>query len=195
MHLSIYFILHKRHKKNLLFQPQSCSINTVEELSAISPPVSKFRQIQCVVCREFADLGLWFLCVCFIFFNLFFSQQSILWKRSGSSLNKEWKKKYVTLSNNGTLSYHSSSSVRKTTQRLIDAAVKKTSRSFCQKNGLERVFTAKRTAAAFFFFSIQLRFSASVLSTQAPFVLSSFVIALKLLLNVDFFSLSPQTTF
>uniref|UniRef100_A0A8C5DVV0 Arf-GAP with GTPase, ANK repeat and PH domain-containing protein 1-like n=1 Tax=Gouania willdenowi TaxID=441366 RepID=A0A8C5DVV0_GOUWI len=27
-----------------------------------------------------------------------------------SSLNKEWKKKYVTLSNNGTLSYHSSSS-------------------------------------------------------------------------------------
>uniref|UniRef100_A0A673AA35 ArfGAP with GTPase domain, ankyrin repeat and PH domain 2 n=1 Tax=Sphaeramia orbicularis TaxID=375764 RepID=A0A673AA35_9TELE len=35
---------------------------------------------------------------------------SILYKRSGSSLNKEWKKKYVTLSNNGTLSYHSSSS-------------------------------------------------------------------------------------
>ncbi|KAG7278480.1 hypothetical protein CRUP_038775 [Coryphaenoides rupestris] len=37
-------------------------------------------------------------------------KQSILWKRSGSSLNKEWKKKYVTLSNNGVLSYHSSSS-------------------------------------------------------------------------------------
>ncbi|XP_054625320.1 arf-GAP with GTPase, ANK repeat and PH domain-containing protein 2 isoform X2 [Dunckerocampus dactyliophorus] len=37
-------------------------------------------------------------------------KQSILWKRSGSSLNKEWKKKYVTLSKNGTLSYHSSSS-------------------------------------------------------------------------------------
>ncbi|XP_069578029.1 arf-GAP with GTPase, ANK repeat and PH domain-containing protein 2 isoform X3 [Brachyistius frenatus] len=37
-------------------------------------------------------------------------KQSILWKRSGSSLNKEWKKKYVTLSNSGTLSYHSSSS-------------------------------------------------------------------------------------
>ncbi|XP_062283386.1 arf-GAP with GTPase, ANK repeat and PH domain-containing protein 2 isoform X1 [Scomber scombrus] len=37
-------------------------------------------------------------------------KQSILWKRSGSSLNKEWKKKYVTLSNNGTLSYHSSAS-------------------------------------------------------------------------------------
>uniref|UniRef100_A0A7N6FJL3 ArfGAP with GTPase domain, ankyrin repeat and PH domain 2 n=1 Tax=Anabas testudineus TaxID=64144 RepID=A0A7N6FJL3_ANATE len=36
--------------------------------------------------------------------------KSILWKRSGSSLNKEWKKKFVTLSNNGTLSYHSSSS-------------------------------------------------------------------------------------
>uniref|UniRef100_A0A665UPU6 Arf-GAP with GTPase, ANK repeat and PH domain-containing protein 1-like n=1 Tax=Echeneis naucrates TaxID=173247 RepID=A0A665UPU6_ECHNA len=35
-------------------------------------------------------------------------KQSILWKRSGSSLNKEWKKKFVTLSNNGTLSYHSS---------------------------------------------------------------------------------------
>ncbi|XP_077428097.1 arf-GAP with GTPase, ANK repeat and PH domain-containing protein 2 isoform X7 [Vanacampus margaritifer] len=37
-------------------------------------------------------------------------KQSILWKRSGSSLNKEWKKKYVTLSKNGTLCYHSSSS-------------------------------------------------------------------------------------
>ncbi|KAF6715141.1 Arf-GAP with GTPase, ANK repeat and PH domain-containing protein 2 [Oryzias melastigma] len=36
-------------------------------------------------------------------------KQGILWKRSGSSLNKEWKKKYVTLSNHGTLSYHSSS--------------------------------------------------------------------------------------
>uniref|UniRef100_A0A3B3ZA84 Uncharacterized protein n=1 Tax=Periophthalmus magnuspinnatus TaxID=409849 RepID=A0A3B3ZA84_9GOBI len=36
-------------------------------------------------------------------------KQSILYKRSGSSLNKEWKKKYVTLSNTGTLSYHSSS--------------------------------------------------------------------------------------
>ncbi|XP_067096508.1 arf-GAP with GTPase, ANK repeat and PH domain-containing protein 2 isoform X1 [Osmerus mordax] len=35
-------------------------------------------------------------------------KQSILWKRSGSSLNKEWKKKYVTLLNNGTLRYHSS---------------------------------------------------------------------------------------
>uniref|UniRef100_A0A8C7W770 ArfGAP with GTPase domain, ankyrin repeat and PH domain 2 n=1 Tax=Oncorhynchus mykiss TaxID=8022 RepID=A0A8C7W770_ONCMY len=33
---------------------------------------------------------------------------SVLLKRSGSSLNKEWKKKYVTLSNNGMLSYHSS---------------------------------------------------------------------------------------
>uniref|UniRef100_A0A8C5DXV6 Arf-GAP with GTPase, ANK repeat and PH domain-containing protein 1-like n=1 Tax=Gouania willdenowi TaxID=441366 RepID=A0A8C5DXV6_GOUWI len=39
-----------------------------------------------------------------------FPGQMILWKRSSSSLNKEWKKKYVTLSNNGTLSYHSSSS-------------------------------------------------------------------------------------
>ncbi|XP_061591124.1 arf-GAP with GTPase, ANK repeat and PH domain-containing protein 2 isoform X2 [Cololabis saira] len=37
-------------------------------------------------------------------------KQSILWKRSGSSLNKEWKKKYVTLSNSGVLSYHSSAS-------------------------------------------------------------------------------------
>ncbi|KAG9340210.1 hypothetical protein JZ751_021650 [Albula glossodonta] len=34
-------------------------------------------------------------------------KQGILWKRSGSSLNKEWKKKYVTLSNNGNLYYHS----------------------------------------------------------------------------------------
>lgn len=50
-------------------------------------------------------------------------QQGILWKRSGSSLNKEWKKKYVALSNNGTLSYHSSSNVREQ-PTLIDTAVK-----------------------------------------------------------------------
>ncbi|XP_035376037.1 arf-GAP with GTPase, ANK repeat and PH domain-containing protein 1 isoform X2 [Electrophorus electricus] len=35
-------------------------------------------------------------------------KQSILLKRSGNSLKQEWKKKYVTLSNNGMLSYHSS---------------------------------------------------------------------------------------
>uniref|UniRef100_A0A3Q2C828 ArfGAP with GTPase domain, ankyrin repeat and PH domain 2 n=1 Tax=Cyprinodon variegatus TaxID=28743 RepID=A0A3Q2C828_CYPVA len=35
-------------------------------------------------------------------------KQGILLKRSGSSLNKEWKKKYVTLSSDGILSYHSS---------------------------------------------------------------------------------------
>ncbi|KAM3877591.1 arf-GAP with GTPase, ANK repeat and PH domain-containing protein 1-like [Diretmus argenteus] len=35
-------------------------------------------------------------------------KQSILLKRSGNSLNKEWKKKYVTLTNDGMLSYHSS---------------------------------------------------------------------------------------
>ncbi|KAF7693015.1 arf-GAP with GTPase, ANK repeat and PH domain-containing protein 1-like [Silurus meridionalis] len=34
-------------------------------------------------------------------------KQSVLLKRSGSSLKQEWKKKYVTLSANGTLSYHS----------------------------------------------------------------------------------------
>uniref|UniRef100_A0A8C1IF80 ArfGAP with GTPase domain, ankyrin repeat and PH domain 2 n=1 Tax=Cyprinus carpio TaxID=7962 RepID=A0A8C1IF80_CYPCA len=33
--------------------------------------------------------------------------QGTLWKRSERSLNKEWKKKYVTLSNNGMLTYHS----------------------------------------------------------------------------------------
>uniref|UniRef100_A0A3Q4H9E0 Arf-GAP with GTPase, ANK repeat and PH domain-containing protein 2-like n=1 Tax=Neolamprologus brichardi TaxID=32507 RepID=A0A3Q4H9E0_NEOBR len=35
-------------------------------------------------------------------------RKGILLKRSGNSLNKEWKKKYVTLSNDGILSYHSS---------------------------------------------------------------------------------------
>ncbi|XP_048034067.1 arf-GAP with GTPase, ANK repeat and PH domain-containing protein 2 isoform X4 [Megalobrama amblycephala] len=35
-------------------------------------------------------------------------KQGTLWKRSERSLNKEWKKKYVTLSNNGMLMYHSS---------------------------------------------------------------------------------------
>uniref|UniRef100_A0A8C1DK59 ArfGAP with GTPase domain, ankyrin repeat and PH domain 2 n=1 Tax=Cyprinus carpio carpio TaxID=630221 RepID=A0A8C1DK59_CYPCA len=34
-------------------------------------------------------------------------QRGTLWKRSERSLNKEWKKKYVTLSNNGMLTYHS----------------------------------------------------------------------------------------
>ncbi|XP_031466253.1 arf-GAP with GTPase, ANK repeat and PH domain-containing protein 2 [Phasianus colchicus] len=33
-------------------------------------------------------------------------KQSFLLKRSGNSLNKEWKKKYVTLSSNGLLLYH-----------------------------------------------------------------------------------------
>uniref|UniRef100_K7GI37 ArfGAP with GTPase domain, ankyrin repeat and PH domain 2 n=1 Tax=Pelodiscus sinensis TaxID=13735 RepID=K7GI37_PELSI len=35
-------------------------------------------------------------------------KQSFLLKRSGNSLNKEWKKKYVTLSSNGFLFYHPS---------------------------------------------------------------------------------------
>ncbi|KAF6718088.1 Arf-GAP with GTPase, ANK repeat and PH domain-containing protein 2 [Oryzias melastigma] len=35
-------------------------------------------------------------------------KQGVLLKRSGNSLNKEWKKKYVTLSNDGILTYHSS---------------------------------------------------------------------------------------
>ncbi|XP_034022708.1 arf-GAP with GTPase, ANK repeat and PH domain-containing protein 1-like [Thalassophryne amazonica] len=35
-------------------------------------------------------------------------KQGILLKRSGNSLNKEWKKKYVTLSSDGILSYYSS---------------------------------------------------------------------------------------
>lgn len=37
--------------------------------------------------------------------------QSFLLKRSGNSLNKEWKKKYVTLSSNGFLLYHPSINV------------------------------------------------------------------------------------
>nr|XP_055043511.1 arf-GAP with GTPase, ANK repeat and PH domain-containing protein 2-like [Misgurnus anguillicaudatus] len=34
-------------------------------------------------------------------------KQGTLWKRSERSLNKEWKKKYATLSNSGMLTYHS----------------------------------------------------------------------------------------
>lgn len=34
--------------------------------------------------------------------------QGMLLKRSGKSLNKEWKKKYVTLCDNGLLTYHPS---------------------------------------------------------------------------------------
>lgn len=36
----------------------------------------------------------------------------MLLKRSGKSLNKEWKKKYVTLCDNGLLTYHPSLHVR-----------------------------------------------------------------------------------
>lgn len=36
------------------------------------------------------------------------SLQGMLLKRSGKSLNKEWKKKYVTLCDNGVLTYHPS---------------------------------------------------------------------------------------
>ncbi|XP_010214413.1 PREDICTED: arf-GAP with GTPase, ANK repeat and PH domain-containing protein 1-like, partial [Tinamus guttatus] len=35
-------------------------------------------------------------------------KQGMLLKRSGKSLNKEWKKKYVTLCDNGVLTYHPS---------------------------------------------------------------------------------------
>ncbi|CAI9534358.1 unnamed protein product [Staurois parvus] len=35
-------------------------------------------------------------------------KQGVLLKRSGKSLNKEWKKKYVTLCDNGVLTYHPS---------------------------------------------------------------------------------------
>lgn len=38
--------------------------------------------------------------------------QGTLWKRSERSLNKEWKKKLVTLTNNGILTYHSNVNVR-----------------------------------------------------------------------------------
>ncbi len=37
-----------------------------------------------------------------------FVYQGMLMKRSGKSLNKEWKKKYVTLCDNGVLTYHPS---------------------------------------------------------------------------------------
>lgn len=47
--------------------------------------------------------------------------QGILLKRGGSSLNKEWKKKYVTLSSDGILSYHSSVNV---SQRVNGALLK-----------------------------------------------------------------------
>lgn len=47
-------------------------------------------------------------------------KQSVLWKRSGSSLNKEWKKKYVTLFNNGTLSYHSNEYKQNAHGKVID---------------------------------------------------------------------------
>uniref|UniRef100_A0A8C5HII6 Arf-GAP with GTPase, ANK repeat and PH domain-containing protein 1-like n=1 Tax=Gouania willdenowi TaxID=441366 RepID=A0A8C5HII6_GOUWI len=48
----------------------------------------------------FPGQPLWICCLCL--------HQGVLLKRSGNSLNKEWKKKYVTLSNDGILSYHSS---------------------------------------------------------------------------------------
>uniref|UniRef100_A0AAR2LDT4 Small monomeric GTPase n=1 Tax=Pygocentrus nattereri TaxID=42514 RepID=A0AAR2LDT4_PYGNA len=47
-------------------------------------------------------------------------KQSILLKRSGSSLKQEWKKKYVTLSNNGMLSYHSNDYMQNVHGKEID---------------------------------------------------------------------------
>uniref|UniRef100_A0A671RE41 Arf-GAP with GTPase, ANK repeat and PH domain-containing protein 1-like n=1 Tax=Sinocyclocheilus anshuiensis TaxID=1608454 RepID=A0A671RE41_9TELE len=44
------------------------------------------------------------------------SNLGTLWKRSERSLNKEWKKKYVTLSNNGMLIYHSNINVSNNAQ-------------------------------------------------------------------------------
>ena len=40
------------------------------------------------------------------------TKQGYLYKRSHKALNKDWKKKYVTLCNNGKLTYHSSLHVR-----------------------------------------------------------------------------------
>lgn len=44
----------------------------------------------------------------FLFCSFLCMSQGILLKRSGKSLNKEWKKKYVTLCDNGVLTYHPS---------------------------------------------------------------------------------------
>lgn len=40
-------------------------------------------------------------------------------KRSGKSLNKEWKKKYVTLCDNGVLTYHPSLHVSEAGSRQV----------------------------------------------------------------------------
>lgn len=47
------------------------------------------------------------------------SVQGMLLKRSGKSLNKEWKKKYVTLCDNGLLTYHPSLHVRPTQTHTV----------------------------------------------------------------------------
>lgn len=60
------------------------------------------------------------VCNKFSLFHFFHLHQGILLKRSGNSLNKEWKKKYVTLSNDGILSYHSSVNV----SQRVDGAQK-----------------------------------------------------------------------
>jgi Arf-GAP/GTPase/ANK repeat/PH domain-containing protein 1/3 len=39
-------------------------------------------------------------------------KQGLLYKRSSKALNKEWKKKYVTLCDDGRLTYHPSLQVR-----------------------------------------------------------------------------------
>lgn len=60
--------------------------------------------------------------------------QGFLLKRSGSSLNKEWKKKYVTLSSDGILSYHSSVNVSPHTAALTllaDAQLLSCSAALC----------------------------------------------------------------
>uniref|UniRef100_A0AAQ5ZB37 Small monomeric GTPase n=1 Tax=Amphiprion ocellaris TaxID=80972 RepID=A0AAQ5ZB37_AMPOC len=68
-------------------------------VSGVFPGQVKFTNTQKTIQSD--TFNLLFLSFCHLL-------QGILLKRSGNSLNKEWKKKYVTLSNDGILSYHAS---------------------------------------------------------------------------------------
>lgn len=166
MHMSIYFILHKQRKKKSFVSSLSTSRSINTALTA--PAVGLWRARLCCVDSIFSQIRFVFLRVSVTLVGFFFLfRQSILWKRSGSSLNKEWKKKYVTLSNNGTLSYHSSSSVREHHQ--ADQYGSKTQGTFSTR-------PEERISAAL---HIQLQFF------RAAFVFGGTVIASKLVLTVD----------
>lgn len=74
------------------------------------------KMTQLVIIQCFESFLIWNLLIT----DCFCLEQGILLKRSGKSLNKEWKKKYVTLCDNGLLTYHPSLHVSMPSPLLLE---------------------------------------------------------------------------